>query len=57
MRVKLVLRLLLTDGWSELEGNVSKRKGTKSWNFTEKKMIPHLEKIRDLNNNEIFSKV
>ena len=52
-----VLRLLLTDGWSELEGNVIKRKGTRSWNFTEKNIIPHLENIRDLNNNYIFSKV
>ena len=52
-----VLRLLLTDGWSELEGNVIKRKGTRSWNFTEKNIIPHLENIRDFNNNCIFSKV
>ena len=52
-----ILRLLLTDGWSELEGNVSKRKGSKSWNFTEKNIIPHLQNIRDLNHNNIFSKV
>ena len=52
-----VLRLLLTNGWSELEGNVIKRKGTRSWNFTEKNIIPHLQNIRDFNNNNIFSKV
>ena len=52
-----VLRLLLTDGWRELEGHVIQRQGTKSWNFTEKNVIPHLHKIRDLNNNHIFSKV
>ena len=52
-----VLRLLLTDGWSELEGHVIQRQGTKSWNFTEKNIIPHLHNIRDLNHNHIFSKV
>ena len=52
-----VLRLLLTEGWSELEGNVIKRKGTKSWHITEKNIVPHLKNIRDLNNNTIFSKV
>ena len=52
-----VLRLLLTDGWSELEGHVIQRQGTKSWNFTDRNIIPHLHNIRDLNHNHIFSKV
>ena len=52
-----VLRLLLSDGWRELEGNVARRSGTRSWNFTERNIVPYLQNIRDLNHNTFFSKV
>ena len=52
-----MLRLLLSDGWRELEGNVARRSGTRSWNFTERNIVPYLQNIRDLNHNTFFSKV
>ena len=43
--------------WKHLESNIEKRKGTKSWNYVEKHIVPVLTPLKDINGNNIFTKV
>ena len=53
----LLHRLLLADKWRHLESNLEKRRGSKSWNYVEKHIVPVLTTLRDQNGNNIFEKV
>ena len=51
----LIFRLLLSQGWKDLEGHVTRRRGSRSWNFVEKHIVPKLISITDENQNCIFT--
>ena len=52
-----VLRLLLRDGWKELEGHLDRRRNGEQWMVVEKQIMPLLGKLMDKNENILFSKV
>ena len=52
-----VLRLLLMEGWRQLEGHSELRKNTPPWKFVEKHVVPYLEHLRDKNGNLLFPRV
>ena len=51
----IIFRLLLSQGWKDLEGHVTRRRGSRSWNFVEKHIVPKLISITDENQNCIFT--
>ena len=55
---QFLCRLLLSKkDWKHLESNIERRKGTKSWNYVEKHIVPVLTPLKDTNGNNIFTKV
>ena len=52
-----VARLLLTEGWDHLEGNVDKRIGTQSWEVIENCVVPVLMEIKNKDGTKLFTKV
>ena len=51
-----VARLLLTEGWDHLEGNVDKRSGTQSWEVIENFVVPVLMEIKKKDGTKLFTK-
>ena len=52
-----VARLLLTEGWDHLEGNVDKRIGTQTWEVIENFVVPVLVEIKKKDGSKLFTKV
>ena len=52
-----VARLLLTEGWDQLEGHVDSRVGTEAWEVIENCVVPVLERIKGKDGKPLFTKV
>ena len=52
-----VLRLLLREGWRELEGHMDSRRNGQQWKVVEKHIVPVLGQLVDENGNILFSQV
>ena len=52
-----VLRLLLREGWRELEGHMDSRRNGQQWKVVEKHIVPVLGQLVDENGNILFSRV
>ena len=52
-----VLRLLLREGWRELEGHMDSRRNGLQWKVGEKHIVPVLGQLMDENGNILFSQV
>eukprot|EP00092_Neocalanus_flemingeri_P042777 GFUD01046913.1.p1 GENE.GFUD01046913.1~~GFUD01046913.1.p1 ORF type:complete len:413 (+),score=129.07 GFUD01046913.1:32-1270(+) len=51
-----VARLLLTEGWDQLEGQVDCRAGTQAWEVIENCVVPVLMKIKGVDGRPVFTK-
>ena len=49
-------RLLLTEGWDHLEGNVDKRIGTQTWEVIDNFVVPLLVEIKKKDGTILFTK-